>query len=226
MTDYTPDIWVAPKSGYTKTARSMVDKHPRWGEVRIAREVIKGMSPSEVDDVAVRYISSVVWAVKRAEARQIEEAATKRSAEEQAVELAEMYAPGGSRHESNAHNRKGRSDCHSCGCDKCETALSENEAFEEGLSSRYWGRLTDSLKVFTSEMADQIRLEITEELLSSIFALGDGRRVTWGEATVEDHQKCIEMLQGNAAANIDTAAKHEAAIRMLSEAGAETLGGL
>lgn len=73
------------------------------------------------------------------------------------------------------------------------------------------------------EVAEETRLEVTAELLGSEFALGDGRRVTWGKATKEDHQQRIELLQQNAAANVEAAARHTQTIRMLNEAGVACL---
>lgn len=76
------------------------------------------------------------------------------------------------------------------------------------------------------EMAEEIRLEVTEELLASTFALGDGVRVTWRTATVDQHHQRIVLLQQNATANAQAAARHLAAIRMCQEAGASCLGAL
>lgn len=70
---------------------------------------------------------------------------------------------------------------------------------------------------------ETIRLELTEELLGSIFALGDGRRVTWGEATRAEHEQRIDMLAKNANANAAAAARHMAAVSMIEEAGVERL---
>lgn len=71
--------------------------------------------------------------------------------------------------------------------------------------------------------ADAVRLETTEELLSTMFALGDGERVTWGEASIEQHEQRIALLVGNAAGNVETAARHEVAARMIREAGVTCL---
>jgi hypothetical protein len=73
---------------------------------------------------------------------------------------------------------------------------------------------------------DQIRLELTAELLSSEFALGDGRRPTWGTASIEDHRARIAMQQGKAEAVIKDAARHGKAIEMLEGSGASCLNEL
>jgi hypothetical protein len=65
---------------------------------------------------------------------------------------------------------------------------------------------------------------VTEELLGTEFALRDGRKVTWGEATRGEHMQRIALLQKNAAGNVDAAARHYQAVAMLDEAGAGSLG--
>jgi hypothetical protein len=74
--------------------------------------------------------------------------------------------------------------------------------------------------------AKRVRLETTAELLGTIFALGDGRRVTWGSATVADHQQRLDMLLQNATGIAETAALHRKAITMLTAAGAACLSQL
>ena len=70
----------------------------------------------------------------------------------------------------------------------------------------------------------ETRLQVTEELLGSEFALGDGRRVTWREATVNDHRQRIALLTHNAAANAEAATRHEKAVELIVHAGVATLG--
>lgn len=72
----------------------------------------------------------------------------------------------------------------------------------------------------------QTELRITQELLGSEFALGDGRRVTWGEATVEDHEDRVEMLKKNIAGNAETAARHIRAIEMIKNNNVNRLADL
>lgn len=77
-----------------------------------------------------------------------------------------------------------------------------------------------------NEMARAIRLEVTEELLSTMFSIGDGERVTWGLATVEQHAARVQMLTGQAVGVTETASRHAAAIQMLKEGGATCLAEL
>lgn len=81
-------------------------------------------------------------------------------------------------------------------------------------------KLADCLRSAVSEYAAAIRLEVTSELLATLFAVGDGsERVTWGDATVDQHERRVEMLLGNAAGNAETAARHTAAINLINSYG-------
>lgn len=67
------------------------------------------------------------------------------------------------------------------------------------------------------------KLELTEELLGSSFALGDGTMVTWGSATAEEHQQRILMLMRNVEGNLTTISIHQKALAMMSGANAGCL---
>lgn len=73
------------------------------------------------------------------------------------------------------------------------------------------------------DWSTQLRAEWTEELLNSGFALPDGQTVLWGDATIEQHEARRNQFMDNARANIEGAARHEAAIETLRSSGAETL---
>jgi hypothetical protein len=64
---------------------------------------------------------------------------------------------------------------------------------------------------------EKTRYQVTRELLGTEFALGDGRSVTWGTATKQDHQTRIDLLTKNAAGNVEAAARHSQAIDLLNE---------
>lgn len=66
----------------------------------------------------------------------------------------------------------------------------------------------------------------TQQLLATTFPRGDGTVVTWGEATVDDHEARRQMFAKNAVYNLEGAARHEQAIQDLRAADAETLGDL
>jgi len=76
---------------------------------------------------------------------------------------------------------------------------------------------------FVEEIEQRVRIEVTEELLSTAFATGDGNRVTWGAATLDQHKDRLRMLKKHIQGTAETAAMHSAAIRMIQEAGVSTL---
>lgn len=79
------------------------------------------------------------------------------------------------------------------------------------------------VRQLVDDVARETRLEVTQELLGTEFALGDGRRVTWGTATRADHEQRVSMLNNNAAANAEAAARHMQAIDLLERAGVTCL---
>lgn len=55
------------------------------------------------------------------------------------------------------------------------------------------------------------------------FALGNGRKVTWADATVAEHEQRAAMLRAQIAGIGETIRRHEDAIRVLNESGASCL---
>lgn len=113
--------------------------------------------------------------------------------------------------------------------DAVARAGTDSELFAEdwhprGVWARQHERMAAEMRVLVDRIADTIRLEVTQELLDSEFALGDGRQVRWGSATVAEHEQRIDMLERNAVANAEAAARHRAAIDLLKANGATSLG--
>lgn len=104
-----------------------------------------------------------------------------------------------------------------------EARRQERIAAEEAAIQR---QMWDSISSAIGRYKDALRMEWTDELLASSFALADGTRVLWGEATVEQHRERVGMFTANAATNLQGAARHEAAIESLETAGAACLNEL
>lgn len=66
-------------------------------------------------------------------------------------------------------------------------------------------------------------LAFTDDLLSTTFSTGDGRKVRWGDATVADHRKRVEWMQKHIGACEDDMALHEEAITLLQRSRVATL---
>lgn len=130
----------------------------------------------------------------------------------------------------------GYQDWYSRGCDLAKNYREERgqkgvATFEStyhpgGIDGYYAERTRRRMDAFVEEIAAEVRLEVTAELLATHFALGDGTRVTWGSATVEQHRQRIEMLAAMASGTVETAARHQSAIAMLEAAGAASLADL
>ncbi len=110
------------------------------------------------------------------------------------------------------------------GCDLTGTSPHFAADFYHG-GPQVWFALERERRVeaLIEEVAEEVRLETTAELLETIFALGDGSKTTWGQATVWQHQQRIQMLAKNAAGIVETAALHSAAISMIETAGVACL---
>lgn len=91
----------------------------------------------------------------------------------------------------------------------------QDEAHEKGYQT-IWG-------MAIGEFQKSIRLEVTAELLRTGFALPDGRLVTWGTATVDEHRIRMDMLVKQGIGTLETAYRHRVAIGMLDDSGAGCL---
>lgn len=80
-----------------------------------------------------------------------------------------------------------------------------------------------SISSAVDEFKSRLRLTWTKELLATSFSLPDGQEVTWGEASVEQHQQRVEMFAAQAALNIEGAARHRKAIEAISLLAAKCL---
>lgn len=66
-------------------------------------------------------------------------------------------------------------------------------------------------------------LELRRERLESTFPIGDGRRIAWSTATVDDHRARIEYLREHIAGVEHTIREHETAIDLITAAGVTCL---
>jgi hypothetical protein len=64
------------------------------------------------------------------------------------------------------------------------------------------------------------------QLLRSRFAIGDGRHISWAEATIEEHEQRIAMLQQMRSGITETIKRHEQAVKLLRQTGASCLAEL
>ena len=84
-------------------------------------------------------------------------------------------------------------------------------------------RIYEKVASVIEQYIEEIKLELTDELLEETFARGDGTQVKWGEATIEEHRVRARRLRRLAAGNAEAAARHELAIKMLEDSENVTL---
>ena len=162
----------------------------------IAAELVANASPEVVAAMASEYLVGVVAAEQRAATLAAEREAER---QRQAKLHEQVNSP-----QAKAQRERWKREAEE------EAWLREREMW--AACRRLLDRYTEDLK-----------MKWTAELLDSTFALRDGTVVTWGEATVEQHEDRRQMFLDNAHANMEGAARHEVAVRELRESGAATL---
>lgn len=92
--------------------------------------------------------------------------------------------------------------------------------FEAGVSK------APAAKISTASVDDDVSSDDFRALFRQRFALGDGVRVGWGEATVDQHRQRIAMLRGLQNGIELTITRHEKAIEMIEKSKATCLDDL
>ena len=171
----------------------------------IAEELVSGAEPDTVAEMAVEFLVDLVGREQRS-----------------VTLVAERHAS--LQRKTSGIPRKGTHERH-----VWEQTTPEGQrwaADEEAAEARKWQMLHGVIKYTLDRYADDLRVQWTNELLDSTFTLRDGTPVTWGEATIEQHEERQQMFLSNAHANMEGAARHEIALRELREANADTLNDL
>lgn len=165
--------------------------------------------------------------------RRVETLRAERDAQATQRETPEQAEPAG--HPGDGWARSKRKKMRERGAPDYEewTKQSEEGRQYEDLRQRYdeadeknRAQLWAEVGAITEQYASRLKIQWTEELLGSEFALPSGALVTWGEATVANHEARRDMFMANAQGNVEGAARHTAAIGALREAGASTLNEL
>ena len=86
-------------------------------------------------------------------------------------------------------------------------------------------RLRERVSSIVAEMQADLEVKWSAALLASSFVL-NGIRVTWQDATVEQHEARALMLEGMASGDLQTAAIHRQAMHDITARGVDSLAGL
>lgn len=104
---------------------------------------------------------------------------------------------------------------------RAERARNDKESWRKLMQD-----IQDDIENKAIGLAEEMVVQWTADLLASTFALSDGTRVTWADATQQQHRDRIEMLVKQAAGTVETAALHEKALKEIAQAGVKRLGEL
>lgn len=190
----------------TRFDREYPDSAAEW----VAERAVKSIRASERTDLLASLVRSEIEARRRQRARDVEHEAWRRS--EEGIALARDRAEARRERKRYWEDRRAR-----------EAARLELERTDPAEARRLyptpWEAIADSIEEFRS----QVRLELTVELLGTVIALGDGRKTTWGAASVDDHRQRMDLLTDQAVGTLETVVLHEKAIEMIEGAGAACL---
>lgn len=165
------------------------------GQVSVARlttSVLKTLTDSQKDLAARLFVRDLLLSAIRSNVYDIERRATRPP-------------------EPGRYHRHGTRKAYNKGC-RCDECVGWKEWSDE-LDERTLAKKTGAINQLIDEFTATLRLEWTQELLESGFALGDGTTVTWGQATVAQHKQRITLLTNNAMGNLETASRHLAAVK-------------
>lgn len=228
-----------------KMVKDLASRKPVKSDMAIAKAVLETLSDDDVHELATMQLKEMAWNWKRHGQLIIEHQSVSESGDWMATALKNPSVVYGKTSStgtrippfSNRDNRerftkfagnrlgewlaKAKSIASKSGMDDVFKSEWETENVGPTLSTN--NHLLETIRSIVSEMKSQIKLELTSELLSTEFAIGNGQRVTWGTATRDQHQLRIEMLLKNASANADAAARHAKAIELLESSGAQCL---
>ena len=98
----------------------------------------------------------------------------------------------------------------------------EKVALRESVGLPAFGTWMTDLQ-YIMDMRRRYELLATPALLDSPFAIGDGTVTTWGDASISQHRARYAWQLRDAAGSMADAERHQAAILLIEEAGAECL---
>lgn len=190
----------------TRFDREYPDSAAEW----VAERAVKSIRAAARTELLASLVKSEIESRRRQRAREVEHNAWRSSPEGIAVarERSEDRRARKRYWEDRAAREAARSEL-----DKTDPAEARR------LYPTPWESIADSIEEFRS----QVRLELTTELLGTVIALGDGRKTTWGAASVDDHRQRMELLTDQAMGTFETVVLHEKAIEMIEGSSAACL---
>lgn len=216
-------------SAITEAVRRYVDTYPDMDASEAAEAIVAGLSRAEIREAAVLWVRLAYETEERREIRTVE----KKAAAPRGYE----YDGKGQLVATRVRQQRRRVETEAEWARKARVAAGEEparsvedqEAAEQFAAARRAAaeaarQEQERHEAFVARIKSEARMEWTAELLASTFAVGDGTRVTWADATVNQHEQRIALLARGIGGSIDTMKRHEAAVADILAAAAHTLG--
>jgi hypothetical protein len=105
---------------------------------------------------------------------------------------------------------------------KTEATSERKHAERQAKSDETQRRLRADMEAAIAQWKQDVIIEWSTELLSSTFMV-EGQSVSWGDATVAQHEARAESLTKQAVGTVETAAMHMKAVERLRAAAVQTL---
>jgi hypothetical protein len=192
-----------------RLAAAFDKEYPQELPERLATRAVRSLTEEERAEILVALLSSEIDVLRRTRAREIEHRAWQAIGHPKELPVERERRLRRKKEEREAREAKE--------LEKAWLWAHDPEAYRRKYT------LNGIIEAFEEEVRGSERLKVTAELLTVAFSLGDGRRVSWGEATLEDHRQRIEMLGKGIEGNVQTIRLHEYAATILRETGAACL---
>lgn len=180
--------------------------------IEFIRTQVREMGEEDLIDLAVAYLYGQVKQRRRARVRGIEQSAQYQPpAVPQVPKEPRWGTAGWGRWAALPENAQLAEETRKY---RAELARKDSEMLSEYMRS---------VNAAIDKFREKMRMEWTQELLGSEFAVGDGTVTTWGEATREQHQARMAIHKRNAAAGMEGYARHAAALDEIDRSGATCL---
>lgn len=183
-----------------------------------AHRLVRPLRRAELADIVTEFVVDWARSAVRGRVLNIERDAMRRTEEQRRREAdqqrrADLYL---GKYKHGSMDQRAGAVLQGCVCERCRKVRCQENEWHRAYMAKLNGIMDD--------YAAELKAEWTEELLAASFAIDTtGVTVTWGEATVDQHERRIGMLTANASANIEAAARHRTAVNELRSTGAVNL---
>lgn len=192
---------------HRRTKSLVVEAAKKLSPVTFIRAAVADMERSEVDALAAAYLLSQVKMNQRRATLTAERGAEREPVAKEPNWGTQAWEEWATKPENE---------------ERAQNTRERREMFAR-IDREHTTKLMTEMDSIIGKFKDTLHMEWTAELLDSEFATGDGSKVTWGDATRDQHADRFNMHKRNATAGMEGAARHQQAIETLDTTGATTL---